>query len=145
MAKLDRLTRNLGDWQHLIDNFFGEKPGKNLFSLGDAIDTTTAGGRLVLNVLLSVAQWEREAIGERTSAALQHKLANNKRAGEVRYGWDLLDDGKTLVKNPSEQHVIQRIVRMRLDWDVAQVHCHSAQRCQHHEQKGGTLGPHDRG
>jgi len=32
----------------------------------------TAAGRLVLNVLGAVSQWEREAIGERTSAAMQH-------------------------------------------------------------------------
>lgn len=113
IAKLDRLTRNLGDWVSLIANYFGEKMGKELFSLGDAIDTTTAGGRLVLNVLLSVAQWEREAIGERTRAALQHKLAKNKRAGEVRYGWSLLDDGDTLVPNVDEQQIINRILTNR--------------------------------
>ena len=69
VAKLDGLTRNIADWQKLISHYFGEKAGRELFSLGDSIDTTTAGGRLVLNVLLSVAQWEREAIGERTRAA----------------------------------------------------------------------------
>jgi DNA invertase Pin-like site-specific DNA recombinase len=112
VAKLDRLTRNIADWQTLIADHFSEKAGKELFSLGDSIDTTTAGGRLVLNVLLSVAQWEREAIGERTRVALQHKLANNKRAGEVRYGWDLLDDGETLVPNEAEQTVIALIFKL---------------------------------
>ena len=113
VAKLDRLTRNIADWQSLIDGYFGDRAGKELFSLGDAIDTTTAGGRLVLNVLLSVAQWEREAIGERTRAALQHKLSNNRRAGEVRYGWDLLDDGETLIPNEAEQAVIDLALRLR--------------------------------
>src|SRR5208282_3101341 len=53
ICKLDRLTRSIGDWQELIDGFFGEKAGKHLFSVSDAIDTRSAAGRLVLNVLLS--------------------------------------------------------------------------------------------
>ena len=113
VSKLDRLTRNIADWQSLIDGYFGDRGGKELFSLGDAIDTTTAGGRLVLNVLLSVAQWEREAIGERTRAALQHKLSNNQRAGEIAYGWSLMDDGNTLAPNESEQAVISLILQLR--------------------------------
>jgi len=113
IAKLDRLTRSVGDWQTLIDDHFGEKAGNALYSVGDSIDTTTAAGRLVLNVLLSVAQWEREAIGERTSAALQHKIANNERCGSVRFGYDLADDGITLVENTGEQEVIGLIGELR--------------------------------
>jgi DNA invertase Pin-like site-specific DNA recombinase len=44
-----------------------------LLSVGEQIDTRSAAGRLVLNVLASVSQWEREAIGERTAVAMQHK------------------------------------------------------------------------
>ena len=79
IAKLDRLTRSVGDWQDLIDCYFGERAGRQLFSVADSIDTRTAACRLVLNVLLSVAKWEREAIGERTRDALQHKIARGER------------------------------------------------------------------
>jgi site-specific DNA recombinase len=106
IPKLDRLTRSVGDWQTLIDDYFGERPGKQLFSVQDSIDTRTAAGRLVLNVLLSVAQWEREAIGERTSDALQHKIRNGERCGKVRFGYDLAADGKSLVPNRTEQKAI---------------------------------------
>ena len=58
IAKLDRLTRSVSDWQILIDGYFGEKAGKSLFSVADSIDTRSSAGRLVLNVLLSVAQWD---------------------------------------------------------------------------------------
>jgi DNA invertase Pin-like site-specific DNA recombinase len=44
--------------------------------VSDSIDTRTAAGRLVLNVLTSVAQWEREATGERTRDALAHIKAS---------------------------------------------------------------------
>ena len=49
-------------------------PGKAaLLSVGEKIDTRSAAGRLVLNVLASVTQWDREAIGERTAMAMQHQ------------------------------------------------------------------------
>jgi DNA invertase Pin-like site-specific DNA recombinase len=108
IAKLDRLSRSVKDWNTLIDGYFGEKAGKQLFSVADSIDTRTAAGRLVLNVLMSVAQWERETIGERTRDALQHKIrVKGERCGKVRFGFDLAADGKTLVPNAVEQEAIQ--------------------------------------
>src|SRR4029077_8639452 len=74
IAKLDRLTRSLRDWADLIDEFFSDRGTRRLFSVGDSIDTRSAGGRLVLNVLMTVAQWEREVIGERTRDALGAKI-----------------------------------------------------------------------
>ncbi len=109
IVKLDRLTRSVADWQVLIDEYFGEKAGKTLFSVSDSIDTRTAAGRLVLNVLLSVAQWERETTAERTREALQHKIRCGERCGKVRYGYNLCDDGKVLIENAEEQRVIASI------------------------------------
>ncbi len=86
-----------------------------LFSVNDSIDTRTAGGRLVLNVLFSVAQWEREAIGERTRDALRHKIDNRERVGKVRFGFDLADDGRTLVDNQAEQDAIAWMKTLRAD------------------------------
>ena len=113
VVKLDRLTRSISDWQSLIDDYFGERAGKQLFSVSDSIDTRTAAGRLVLNVLLSVAQWEREAVGERTREALRHKIRNGERCGKVRFGYDLADDGKTLIANPTEQRAIALMLDLR--------------------------------
>jgi site-specific DNA recombinase len=110
IVKLDRLTRSVADWQSLIDAFFGERGGKQLFSVNDSIDTRTAAGRLVLNVLITVAQWERETIAERTKEALRHKINCRQRVGKVRFGFDLSPDGTTLVENPVEQ---QTLVFMR--------------------------------
>jgi len=106
IVKLERLTRSIADWQDLIDAYFGERGGKQLLSVNDSIDTRTAAGRLVLNVLITVAQWERETIGERTRDALQHKIRNGQRVGKVRFGYDLAADGVTLVENPAEQQTI---------------------------------------
>jgi len=115
IAKLDRLTRSVGDWQRLIDAHFSERAGKQLFSVGDSIDTRTAAGRLVLNVLLSVAQWEREAIAERTRDALQHKIGKGERCGKVRFGFTLGDDGSTLIPNEQEQEAIGLMRQLRAE------------------------------
>ncbi len=115
IAKLDRLSRSVVDWNTLIDGFFGERAGKQLFSVADSIDTRTAAGRLVLNVLMSVAQWERETIGERTKDALQHKIRKGERCGKVRFGYALADDGKTLLPVPAEQEAIALIRRLKAE------------------------------
>jgi len=115
VAKLDRLSRSVADWNILIDRYFSEKAGKSLFSVADSIDTRSAAGRLVLNILMSVGQWEREAIAERTSVTLQSKIRNSERVGRVRYGWDLSADGKTLVANPGEQEAITIMKQLKAE------------------------------
>lgn len=113
IVKLDRLTRSIADWQYLIDTYFCERGGKQLLSVNDSIDTRSAGGRLVLNVLVTVAQWEREAIAERTKEALRHKISRRQRVGKVRFGYDLAPDGVSLVENPAEQQVVALMRDMR--------------------------------
>lgn len=78
ILKLDRLSRSVRDWAHLIEGYFSERAGKSLLSVEDSIDTRTAGGRLVLHVLAAVSQWEREAIGERTRTVLRHKATKGE-------------------------------------------------------------------
>src|SRR5262245_9694699 len=62
VAKLDRLTRSVRDLADLLERF--ERRGVTLMSVAESLDTKSAAGRLVLNVMMSMAQWEREAIGE---------------------------------------------------------------------------------
>lgn len=113
VCKLDRLTRSVRDLGDLVDRFFAS--GKwSLMSVGEQIDTRTAAGRLVLNVLASVAQWEREATGERTSAAMQHKARQGEYVGgKVPYGYALADDGVRLVAVEHEHRVIRRVRELR--------------------------------
>jgi site-specific DNA recombinase len=60
-----------------------------------------------------VAQWEREAIGERTAAALAHKAARGERVGEIPYGFALAADGVHLVEHGGEQLVIAAVRELR--------------------------------
>lgn len=112
ILKLDRLTRSVKDLGTLVETF--EKTGAALISVQDSINTTTAAGRLVLNVLGSVAQWEREAIGERTAAALAVKKdRGEKTGGTVPFGYDLSEDGTTLTPNPNEQEAIRVMMELK--------------------------------
>jgi len=113
VGSLNRLTRSVADWQTLIDGYFSEKAGKQLLSVADCVDTRSAAGRLVLNVLLSVSQWERETIAERTREALRYKISSRQRVGKVRFSFDLAPDGTTLVENPAEQGVIDLMRDLR--------------------------------
>lgn len=113
VAKLDRLTRSVRDLGDLVDRYFAS--GKwALLSVGEQIDTRSAAGRLVLNLLASVAQWEREATGERTSAAMRHKAALGEyTGGEVPYGYALGPDGVNLQQEPAEAAVMMAARQLR--------------------------------
>ncbi len=112
VVKLDRLTRSVRDLGELVERF--QRGGWALMSVSEQVDTRTAAGRLVLNVLASVAQWEREAIGERTAAAMAHKRARGEyTGGRVPYGFRLADDGATLVSHAEEQEVIRCALELR--------------------------------
>jgi len=113
VAKLDRLTRSVRDLGELLDSRFGRPNGPALLSVADQIDTRSAAGRLVLNVLASVSQWERKAIGERTAAAMQHKKAQGELVGSVPYGYRLASDGRTLEPCPEEQELIAIACELR--------------------------------
>jgi DNA invertase Pin-like site-specific DNA recombinase len=68
VAKLDRLSRSVADFGRILEA--ARKEGWGVVVLDPNIDTTSANGELVLNVLISVAQWERRIISERTKAGL---------------------------------------------------------------------------
>ena len=111
VAKLDRLTRSVRDLGELLERF--ERRGVSLVSVAESLDTGTAAGRLVLNVMASVSQWEREVIGERTREALAHKKSQGQRIGTVPFGYALADDGRTLVQQPDEQATLSLLLEYR--------------------------------
>ncbi len=111
IAKLDRLTRSVADLAELLKQF--KRRGVSLVSVADSLDTNTAAGRLVLNVMTSVAQWEREAIGERTRDALRLKQTKGERVGNVPFGYRLAADGVHLEANPAEHQILSADADLR--------------------------------
>lgn len=89
VSKLDRLSRSLLDFAGLMDK--AKREGWRLVVLDLAIDTTTASGALMANVMASFAEYERRLISDRTSAALQVRKAQGARLGRPRtIGEDVL-------------------------------------------------------
>ena len=111
IAKLDRLTRSVKDLCTLLERF--ERRGVALVSVAESLDTGSAAGRLVLNIMTSVSQWEREAGGERTRAALSHKKSQGQRVGNIPYGCRLAADRVHLEDDPDEQALLAEIRQLR--------------------------------
>ena len=112
--KLDRLTRSTADLGRLLEEF--EAHGVALQAVAESLDTSTAGGRMVVRMLGVVAEWERETIGERTSAALQAKADRGEyTGGEPPFGYQLSDNQTSLEEDPEEQKVIDTILNHRAD------------------------------
>ena len=80
--KLDRLGRSLKELFTLVNDF--QSKGIGFRSLNDAIDTTTAQGRLVFNLFASLAEFERDLIRERTRAGLAAARARGRVGGRPK-------------------------------------------------------------
>ncbi|OQZ07349.1 MAG: recombinase [Planctomycetes bacterium UTPLA1] len=111
--KIDRLTRSLTDFSRMVEVF--ERQGVSFVSVTQQFNTTTSMGRLMLNILLSFAQFEREVTGER----IRDKIAASKRkgmwmGGVPPLGYDV--ENRRLVPNEREtkiiRHIFQRFVEL---------------------------------
>ncbi|MCB8835848.1 recombinase family protein [Aurantimonas sp. VKM B-3413] len=80
--KLDRLSRSLKDLLHIMERI--ELAGAGFRSLTEAIDTTTAAGRMMMQMVGSFAEFERAMIRERTSAGLAQARAEGRIGGRRR-------------------------------------------------------------
>jgi len=110
--KIDRLTRSLTDFARLAETF--DKHGVSFVSVTQQFNTTTSMGRLMLNVLLSFAQFEREITGER----IRDKIAASKKkgmwmGGPIPMGYDVKD--RQLIVNEEHAKSIRRIFKLYLE------------------------------
>ena len=111
--RLDRLTRSVRDLGALLAEL--ERRGVALVSLSESLDVTSAAGRLLVHILGSVAQWERETTAERTADALQ-RLKRERRVytGETPYGFERTPD-RRLGPLDHELDVVRLIYSLRRD------------------------------
>jgi DNA invertase Pin-like site-specific DNA recombinase len=100
VARLDRLGRSM---PHLVSTIHGlADRGVGFRSLNEAIDTTSASGRLILHMFAALADFERELIRERTRAALGAKKLRGEPLGrrysltpsQVREAAEMINGGK---------------------------------------------------
>lgn len=124
--KLDRAFRSLMDAMVVMERF--KVKNVAFHSVTERLDTSSAFGRAMVNILLSFGQLEREQAGERTSAALRatkrvtsdenaalrHRKRSNKlKIGRAPYGyaWQGEEKSKDLVEHPAEMEVVKSIRR----------------------------------
>jgi site-specific DNA recombinase len=141
--KMDRLTRSVRDLGMLIEDYFGARAkfGSTLLSVQDSFDTGTATGRLVIHILGSVSQWEREVISERTRDALAHKKARGERTGGIPYGYTLAPDGVHLLPDAKELEVIARAIRLRTCGASLRAICLDLHSSGYRNKAGGEFHP----
>lgn len=112
--KIDRLSRNMGDFVDLMKLF--EKHKVTFVSVTQHFNTETAMGKLILNILQSFAQFEREMTAER----IRDKFAASKMkgmwmGGPPSLGYDVVE--RKLITNPKEvqlvQHIYERYINLK--------------------------------
>ena len=104
--KIDRLSRSLADFARMVDVF--DRHRVSFSAVTQQINSATSMGRLMLNVLLSFAQFEREVTGER----IRDKIAASKAkgmwmGGPLPLGYDV--QNRLLIVNEAEAAVVRRI------------------------------------
>lgn len=109
--KLDRMFRNAAE--ALTESQKIDKAGGSLCSVTESIDTKSALGKFFFSIMASIAEMERNLIGERVRDALRHMKATGAVTNHSPYGWDAVD-GK-MVENEQEQFIINRIKKRRLE------------------------------
>jgi site-specific DNA recombinase len=112
--RLDRLSRSLIDFLRIAEDL--ERWGVGLVSVTENINTTTPHGRMMVNVLLSFAQYERELIGERTRDKLHAARRLGRWAGGTPFlGYDVVPEGGRIIVNKDEADQVRAIFDLYLE------------------------------
>jgi len=112
VVKIDRAFRSLSDMASSVTMM--QKHHCELVSLSDRIDTSTAVGKMMLNMLGTFAQFERDLGSERTADGLAQKRSQGKvYSKQIPYGFRA--DGKSLVFDRETQAVLKRVLALSED------------------------------
>ena len=110
--KIDRLSRSLCDFAELSKSF--EKWNVAFVSVTQEINTQTSAGRMMLNILMTFAQFEREMIATRIKDKMSATRKKGKWVGGVRpFGYIACD--KRLIVDENEAPTVQRIFNRYLE------------------------------
>ena len=87
VTKLDRISRNVRDVVNLVDDIF-DQYNISFRALDQQFDTSTPMGRVTINMLATLGQWERETISERVRIDMHHRAGKGKwNGGPVPFGY----------------------------------------------------------
>ncbi|MDH7518052.1 MAG: recombinase family protein [Candidatus Thermoplasmatota archaeon] len=107
VIKMDRIHRNSKNFMLMMEDL--NKKGKEFVSMMESLDTSTAMGRFVMDIIQRIAQLESEQIGERVYIGMEQKAKTNGGVlgFNIPYGYDYID-GKFKINN-IEAQVIHNI------------------------------------
>lgn len=137
--KIDRISRSLLDFLKLMEKF--DQANVTFVSVTQQFSTNNSMGRLILNILLSFAQFERETTIER----VKDKIAASKSkgmwmGGMPPLGYDNID--KKLVINPDEAKIVKELfesfIRRKSVTMVAEIARSKGYRCKSHTSAKGN-------
>lgn len=106
--KLDRITRSTRDWETLMD--YLEKYNINIAFVNDDINTTTANGKMVSRIMMSVSQNEIERTSERTIIGLEGAIKQGHIPARAPLGYKHID--KRLVPDSLTKDIVIRIYNL---------------------------------
>lgn len=106
VLKMDRIHRNSKAFMEMMDTL--EAAGKEFASATESLDTTTAMGRFVVDIIQRIAQLESEQIGERVKAGMAQKAKEGgSLGGAAPYGYERDGEGLRIVE--AEADVVRSI------------------------------------
>ncbi len=112
VTKVDRVSRNLVDLCQLVEDL--DEQDVAFVSASQQFDTTAALGKLVLGILGSFAQFERDMIAERVRENMMERARKGKwNGGVLPFGY--LAEDKQLVINEEEAVVVRKVFQSFLD------------------------------
>lgn len=106
--KLDRLSRSIYDWENLLKT--SEKYGFDLVCANDDINTTTANGKMVTRIMMSVSQNEIERTSERTKVGMTGAIKQGHIPAVCPIGFKRVD--KKLVPDQLTKDIVIRIFNL---------------------------------
>jgi DNA invertase Pin-like site-specific DNA recombinase len=112
VLKMDRIHRNSVNFTQMMDLL--HKKDKKFISIRDKLDTGSAMGRFVMDIMQRIAQLESEQIGERVKLAMKYKAeTTGSNLGSAHpYGYEYTNGSLKVVDE--EAHVVRAIFNMRL-------------------------------
>ncbi len=142
VAKLDRLTRSLLDFQRLLE--WCKANNKGIVSVTEGFDLSTPYGRMMANTLIMYAEFERERMSERRAEAFRLlKTRGWWNGGSYPYGWQPMKvkDHWELEPNEAQVAVIERMAQDILDGKSANQICKELVAKNVPSQRGGKWQP----
>jgi len=113
VIKMDRIHRNSKNFMLMMEDL--KKKNKEFVSMTESLDTSTAMGRFVMDIIQRIAQLESEQIGERVYIGMEQKArVNGGVLGfNIPYGYDYINNNLRINKEESE--FVKKIFNLYLE------------------------------